>query len=650
MNLQQWQWLQRGPLGASDLPTNANPDLYPDPDLDAASAPPAANLSQMAGPPPSSDQPPFLSNGFANQALNLAAIIGGLGLGLARPRVAPQAQDNFQMLNTMQWRDEQRKIAQQRLAIQQREEETKRAILGQILAPEDGTPPTSPQVAATRSTGQLSAPQSPAPQVSEVPHFAASMPNTLTRAPQLVPQDRMAQPPDQPFLTSPPSPILGELTQGLSAYGLSRQGVTKRGTEREQATNNAISDMSAAWLQYPDRAQRDPVGLYNEVRGRYKQADTGALREDLTTTVFDEQYRKLLDTGLDPKSQFRQAYQESAKLLPGIFRPSKEIRTQATNIASMDEQEALAVVNGDKSALKKLNVVKGDTAYTLRGAQNTADVATKPLTPTELQQFRNPPPVGTTQGQLMGKAAPMSRQEEINVTTSERDRTERKIMLEAVAPSISSVVRRAEELRKGFADLSLMNIYQKGKNWLDVAQSQMTGVPLTELGKLVTSYDDMVRTSGTFMAKAVQGNSGVLTEPEQAVGRQGFPQTFRELVNNPVGGNDRMAVLGTVLAVELRDPTFHLDRLDVPMSEFEKSVEAHRQQLIATRPELFTDAPRLAPAAPTLPGQAPAASAPPTVPPHILTPEDQAVKDRVNQEIQEYLNRRPPAKGAPWLP
>lgn len=232
----------------------------------------------------------------------------------------------------------------------------------------------------------------------------------------------------------------------------------------------------------------------------------------------------------------------------------------------------------------------------------------------------------------------MSEQRKVNVTVSERERVQRQVQLEAVAPSIAHVVQRAEQIRKGFSDLNLMNLAQKGKNWLDVAQSQVTGLPQTELGKLVTSYDDMVQTSGPFMAKAVQGQVGNLTEQEQAVGRQGFPKTFRELVNNPVAGNDRMSVLGTVLAMELRDPTFDLGRLEVPMSEFEKSVRAHRQQLIQTRPELFTNAPQMAPQMPQ------SAGAPPTLATPPMTPEDQAVSDRIQQELGAYFQANPRRK------
>ncbi len=622
------RWLSRGPVTGADLP----PDMNADP----------AVLQQVAmsqpmddTTPPSMPQPSPSSGGLsAGNLANWAAILGGLGLGLARPRVAPQALNNFQAANMMQWRDDQREFARQRLELAQREEATKRQILGQIIGPEGGaTPP--PAVA-----GATAAPPPAPPTTSAVPHFAAPPVSGMTTPLQFEPQARTAVPPDQPFFTGEPTPVRGNTSTSLSAYGLSKTQSTNRGTEKEQATNAAVNDLTTAWMQNPEQAQRDPRRLLKETLSRYPAADSKEVRQNLSNTLFETYHAEVLraNPSLDPKSAFRQAYNAASQDLgPGMFVPTDQMRTLATQVPSIDEQRSLATIQGDKSKQAQLNAVESAREASITGARNTADFFTKPYTPGEAQQFENPPRVGTTPAQQAGSQAPMSFERQTGLGVRERERSQREVQLEAVAPSISSVVERAEQIRKGFSELNLMSLAQRGKNWLDIAQSQLTGFPQTELGKLVTSYDDMVQTSGPFMAKAVQGNVGNLTEQEQAVGRQGFPKTFRELVNSPIAGNDRMSVLSTVLAMELRDPNFRLSRLDVPMSEFEKSVEAHRQQLIRTRPELFSRVPQLPPTGVSPPAQG---MAPPTLQTPPMTPEDQAIKDRINQEMSDYLRKR----------
>lgn len=574
---------------------------------------------------------PSLPQGAGNTALNLAGILGGLGLGLARPRIAPQALQNFSASNMMEWRDAQREFAQQRLGLAQREEDTKRAILAQIMAPESGAAPP-PQFATPPPSTQSSAPQ-----VSDVPHFALSMPGGAGPAPQFTPEARLATPPDQPFLTGPPTPIRGNTSTGISAYGLSKTQSTTRGTEKEQATNAAINDLTTAWIENPDQAQQNPRRLLKEVMQRYPMADSKEIRQNLSNTLFETYHTNTLQNppGLDPKSAYRQAYGDAARDLgAGLFMPTDQMRTLATQVAGEGEHRGLAIGKDDTSRLGQLNIYEGNQRAAIRGAENAADFATKPYAPSDAQKFATPPPVGTTPRQQAGRA-PMSVGQETNITVSERERTDRQVKLEAAAPMISSIIDRAEQIRKSVVDLNLMNLYQKGKNWLDVAQAQLTGLPQTELGKLVTSYDDMVLTSGPFMARSVQSNVGALTENEQAVGRLQLPRTFRELVNNPVAGNDRLAVMSLALSIDLRDPTFRLSRLDVPASEFEKSVMAHRQKLIQTRPELFTNAPTVG--APQIPQ---GANAPPTLSGPMLTPEDQAISDQINRELQQNVKPR----------
>lgn len=632
------QWLAtQGPVTAGDLPPDANNMAAWDP-------------NSFAGPPPVFNAPPTMnapqqgsSAGFhmpsmgGSDMANWAAILGGLGLGLARPRLADDARQNFQAMNTMQWREDQKDFARQRLAIAQREHDIQVANFLKMQEGEGGTPQSAP---GTFTAPPPTPPQAAAPSPSAVPHFAAPAVSGLAQPLQFEPQTRMAEQPPQPFFQSGPQPIRGNTSNSFSAFGQSQTRSTNRGTEREQATNNAVNDLTTAWVQNPDQAQKDPRRLLKEVLQRNPQADSKAVRENLSNTLFETYHSTVMtdQPNLDPKSAYRQAYSAAAKDLgPGMFVPTDQMRTLATQSASVEEQRGLATSANDKGRLSELNVYAGHEAAALQGAKNTADIFTKAIGEGAAKEYENPPPARTTLAQ-MGSRAPMSAQRQVNVTVSERERVQRQVQLEAVAPSIAHVVQRAEQIRKGFDGLNLMNLAQKGKNWLDVAQSQVTGLPQTELGKLVTSYDDMVQTSGPFMAKAVQGQVGNLTEQEQAVGRQGFPKTFRELVNNPVAGNDRMSVLGTVLAMELRDPTFDLGRLEVPMSEFEKSVRAHRQQLIQTRPELFTNAPQMAPQMPQ------SAGAPPTLATPPMTPEDQAVSDRIQQELGAYFQANPRRK------
>lgn len=546
---------------------------------------------------------PALPSG--NEALNWAAILGGLGLGLARPRVAPQALQTFSALNLMQDRGLRREEARQRLASAQREEDTKQSILGQIMAPEGGT-------AAPTFTG----PPSTGPQQTGTP-----APNT--------------QP--TPFFTTSPAPIRGNTSTGISAYGLSKTQSTNRGTEKEQATNAAVNDLTTAWMQNPDQAQQNPRRLLKEVLGRNPQADSSAVRQNLSNTLFETYHAAVLQNQptLDPKSAFREAYKAAAQDLgPGMFVPTDQMRTLATQVPSIEEQRSLSAIQGDKTKQGQLNLIEGAREAALTGAKNTANFYTQPYNPSEAQKFVTPPPVGTTPAQQAGRA-PMSVGQETGITVQERERSQTQTAVETVAPAVAGIVKKAEDIRKAFSGLSLQDMYHRGKNWLDVMQSQVTGFPATEMGKLVQSYDTLVENNGPLMARVVQAQRGNLTEMERKIGERGFPATFRELFNNPVAGNDRLAVLSDVLGLELRDPTFSLGRLDVPPSEFEKSINATRQQRIASRPELYSNAPTFH--APASPG---AATAPPTLSAPMLTPEDQAVKDRVNQEIQDYLNRR----------
>lgn len=633
------QWLAtQGPVTAGDLPPDANNMAAWDP-------------NSFAGPPPVFNAPPTLSppqdtqsGGFSmpsgNGLANWAAILGGLGLGLARPRLADDARQNFQAMNTMQWREDQKDFARQRLAMAQREHDIQVANFQKMQEGEGGQPQAPGATQFASPPPQMT--QAQAPQVSAVPHFAAPQVGSLTQPAQFQPEGRMAAPPDQPFFNTPPSPIRGNMSTSLNAFGQSQTRSTNRGTEREQATNNAVNDLTTAWVQNPDQAQQNPRRLLKEVLQRNPAADSKAVRESLSNTLFETYHTTVMteQPNLDPKSAYRQAYKAAASDLgPGMFVPTDQMRTLATQSASIEEQRGLAASRDDKGRLGQLNIYEGNTAAALQGAKNAADFVTKPYTPSEASQFEQPPIPGTTPAMQSKRGiAPMSTQRQTNVTVAERERTQRVAQLEAVAPSIASVVQRAEQIRKGFDGLQLQNLAQKGKNWLDVAQSQLTGLPQTELGKLVTSYDDMVDTSSTFMAKAVQGQVGNLTEQERRVGAAGFPKTFRELVNSPVAGNDRLAVLGTVLAMELRDPTFELGRLDMPMSEFEKSVRAHRQHLIQTRPEIFTNAPQIAPQMPQSAGAPPTLAAPP------MTPEDQAVSDRIQQELGAYFQANPRRK------
>lgn len=81
-------------------------------------------------------QLPSIPPGAGNTALNLASILGGLGLGLARPRVAPQALQSLAAVNAMQARDD----AQQRMAMMQ-EAVKRRREAAQLIAPQLGIPP-----------------------------------------------------------------------------------------------------------------------------------------------------------------------------------------------------------------------------------------------------------------------------------------------------------------------------------------------------------------------------------------------------------------------------------------------------------------------------------------------------------------------------
>jgi len=568
---------------------------------------------------PSMPTLPSLPSG--NEALNWAAILGGLGLGLARPRVAPQALQNFSAANLMQWRDDQREFARQRLELAQREELTKRAVLGQILGGEGGGQAPPQFTAQAPSTP-------PEPQVSAVPHFAAPAISSLTAPQQFEPQARLAEQPPQPFFNVPPQPIRGNTSTGLSAYGLSQTQSTTRGTEKEQATNNAVNELASAWVQNPELAQRDPRRLLKEVLTRNPQADSKEVRQSLSNTLFETYHSNVLSAqpNLDPKTAFRQAYTAASQDLgPGMFMPTDQMRTLATQVPSVEEQRGLAASRGDQPKLRELNVMEGERAGTI-------DLM-KPFTPSEAQKFAVPPPVGTTPGQIMGRRAPMSAEQETGLVGRERERSQTQTAVETVAPTIANIVRKAEDVRKSFGGMDIQSLFQRGKNWVDVMQAQVTGFPATEMGKLIQSYDTLVQTNGPLMARVVQAQRGNLTEQERIIGQQGFPATFRELYNNPVAGNDRLAVLGDVMALELRDPTFRLGRLEAPMSEFEKGVETFRQQRIATRPELYTNAPSFQPT-PSSP------AAPPSLPAPLLTPEDQAMKDRINQEINEYLKRR----------
>lgn len=604
-------------------------------------------LSEMSMPPL-----PSLPQGTGNTALNLVGILGGLGLGLARPRVAPQALQNLQAANMMEWRDTQRELSEQRLALQKQDQALQLQTLAEMQRGEGGQPQAASSFAQPRPT----APPQPPP-VSAVPHFALGS-SSLPGAPmQFTPEARLAEPPTQPFFTGQPAPIRGNTSNTLNAFGRSQTRSTSRGTEREQATNNAVNDLTTAWMQNPDQAQRDPRRLLKEVLTRNPAADSKEVRQSLSNTLFETYHTATLTNqpGLDPKSAFRQAYADAAKDLgAGLFMPTDQMRTLATQVAGEGEHRGLAIGKDDKDRLGQLNIYEGNQAASVQGAKNAADIYTKGMSPSDLQSFETPPPIGSTMGDVMrGQArqqrqpsvtgqmgptpgTPMSKQRQVQVETSEREHSQTRVAVESVAPTIANIVRKAEDIRKAFSDNSLQDWFHKGTNWIDVMQSQVTGFPTTEMGKLIQSYDTLVDTNGTLMARVVQGQKGNLTEQERIIGQRGFPATFRELMNNPVAGNDRLAVLSDVIALELNDPTFRLGRLDAPMSEFEKGVEAYRQNRIATRPELYYNPPRLPGAA--LPGPPPAA--PPTMSAPMMTPEDQAISDRIQQELQQNIKPR----------
>lgn len=446
--------------------------------------------------------PPALPSG--NDAMNWASILGGLGLGLARPRLAPQALQNFSALGLMQERSDRQAYEQQRLDVAKHEELMKQLVLKQILGGGDmTTSPSSPSFTAPASTAAT--PPSP-PQVSDVPHFAAAMPGSMAQTPQLIPQERMAEQPSQPFFQGAPSPIRGNTSTGLSAYGISQTQSTNRGTEKEQATNNAVNDLTTAWVQNPEVAQRDPRRLLKEVLARNPQADSKEVRQNLSNTLFETYHLGVLSNqpNLDPKTAFREAYTAASQDLgPGMFLPTDQMRTLATQVPSIEERRSFAVGQNNQPALSNLNVVESNTAAAKQGAQNTADFYTKQLQEGAISQVPGAV-MGQTMADVAGKPA-LNQQAMTNLNN-----------LRAVVPQF----KRMETINQQIAT---------SKEWKDLAgqkfdvlQAKLLSSGNPALVANINAYEAFRRLFAIQYARAL-GMVGTQTDLDQLIAQEVIP-------------------------------------------------------------------------------------------------------------------------------
>ena len=510
---------------------------------------------------------PALPQGSGNTALNLAGILGGLGLGLARPRVAPQALQTLQAINTIGWREDQKEFARQRLELAQREQALQLANLAEMQRPEGGS--ASPQFA------QASPPPAP-PQVSGVPHFALSQPGGAGAAPQFTSESRLEAPPDQPFLTSPPTPIRGNTSTSLSAFGRSQTRSTTRGTEKEQATNNAVNDLTTAWMQNPDLAQRDSRRLLKDVLARNPAADSKEVRQNLSNTLFETYHAAVLQNqpNLDPKTAFRQAYGAAAQDLgPGMFVPTDQMRTLATQVPSLEERRSLAVGQGDKTTQKELNIVEGERAGALQTYQNKADIYSKALAEGAISQIPGAV-MGQTTADVAGRPA-LGTQDVANLR-----------IIRSVIPQF----KRMEALNAQIAT---------SKAWKDLAGQKFDTIKarLLSLGDpdfvaKVNAYEDYRQLVAISYARA-QGMVGTQTEM------------------------DRLVSQGVIPASGEFGPTAQ-KKWDFIFQDFQNRLEAFEPQSLAGTKK-------------QLPNRLQFGTPPPPAP-RLLTPEQQAIDAQLNRE------------------
>lgn len=635
---------------------------------------PPLQLVESAPVPPPTSGSGFSLPSFSmpsNEAMGTAAMLGGLALGLGAPQVGPQALQNFSAINLMQNRDEYRRQAQERLELQKQiEQRRENVILAQKglmrpgmdpdlipLAEQErarrvraeaefyGTPP--PQ---GNAPVQVNAP-SQAPQPSEVPHYqAVGGPGGV----QLEPTQRnidpgqgpirldAAQPGGDFMFPSQPQRPPGNVSRSLTVDGMTITKSQPTVDPKVFATQRAVAELSELVATQDEAVQADPRKAFRVIMQRYPDADAADVKRELTNSMINAHvmHAQATDPNIDPKSAYIIGFNGARQDLGLLFSPPDSARTMSTQVPSLEERRSAAYgTPGEKDTQRRLNQIDSNREAAVTAGRNIANFETLPLTPEQLQHFEQPLPYGTTGSQAAGRA-PMSEQRKVNVDVTERERSQTQVAIQDVAPAITSIVTKAEQIRGEFEKMSGMGLLQQGANWVDYAQSTLTGVPLTEFGKLVKTYDDLVKTNGVMLARAYQGQKGNLTETERKIGDQGFPQTFKELYNNPQGANDRMAVMSEVMALELRDPNFRIPRLNVPATPFEQSVEAARQQRIATRPDLYSQvgaAPppvRQAPLAP--PPPAPAAPAPPTM----LSPEEQSLNSKIDADIKNSLSKR----------
>jgi hypothetical protein len=641
----------------------------------------AMGIGQTPTPPPlpvQQQEPQTVSPNQGSGMGNLgdwAAILGGLGLGIAAPHVGPQALQNFSAINLMQNRQDQRREAQERIDLYKQAE--KRHMETTLAAQGIEIPGMDPALAqAARQEAERTArvqeaffndgmpqgpqsmqarqPQAPAmPQAPGTPQYtpvstgeapASSEPLRNIDPSQGPPRLEATAPASEFVFPSDPRIAPTSTTKSLTHRGMTITKNQPTIDPKQFDTQQAVAELSELIATQDDAVANNPRQAFRTIMKRHSQADAKEVKHQLSDVMINAHMQHLTETdpGLDPITAYRHAYSAAAKDMGLLFSPTDQARNQSLGIATIEQQRANSIGQpGGRAIQNELNTIEAAREAALTGAKNTANFYTEVLPPSSLQHFEDPPKFGGTGAQIAGKA-PMSKERETGITTRERERSQLQVTMEHSAPTVQAVATKAQELRTQFDRISKMGIIGQGANWADYMQSQATGMPMTEFGKAAKTYDDFVATSGPMVARAVQSQVGNLTEMEQQVARKGLPQTFREIHNNPVEANERMAVLGDAISMKLRDPNFRLPRLnpDSPLSPFEQHVEQARTQRIATRPDLYNAIaqqlapPPVAPQAPQAPG------APPSVPSHILSPQEQADLDKINADIQNSINKK----------
>lgn len=386
---------------------------------------------------------------------NLAGVAGGLGLGLARPRIGDQARQTAGLVSLMQQRqdaNEERDLA--RRETQRQHFQNLAAQLAQhgiATTPDELATPDNMSTQLTKMAQQvqtaeknaLAFPNAPLPVPPSAtalpppgvetpmplvpPHTVSALPplalegGTPATPPPSTPAAPLTPPAVRPpaaastgssFFPFPAQPtqmnVTGSVTAPISK--ITRGASTNYGTVHEQQTNSAVRDLTQAYADpfLGASIHQFPVEAMQDLLVRYPQADPNKVKEGVTQLVVGQTRRELLNTpeghAMHPAEALRMAHERAQTLLGPFYRADPQTQTATLHVPSIEERRSLAANQRDPQALRYLNEVESNRAAALQGAQNTADIYTKALGASDISNIPGAQ-MGQTMDQVRGTPA-----------------------------------------------------------------------------------------------------------------------------------------------------------------------------------------------------------------------------------------------------